>query len=152
MAIPQLFPSPRATLTPPVSLIPGIGFTGRLSIPRRLDCLRSNRNISCYMHMYMNVGGDRISPESHTNPDSILSYVTPPTKLKVAVIGPKGQCGSCVVDELLFRSHSVVGISRNPPSKWAVEREYRLHAVDLNDTDRFAQALSQEFDTIVNAY
>lgn len=77
---------------------------------------------------------------------------TPPMKLKVAVIGPKGQCGSCVVDELLFRGHSVVGISRSPPPKWAVEGEYRPHAVDLHDTDRFAQALSQDFDAIVCAY
>ncbi|KAJ3954373.1 hypothetical protein N0V92_009121 [Colletotrichum tropicale] len=36
-------------------------------------------------------------------------------KLRVAVLGPKGQCGSCVVDELLSRGHSVVGLSRNPP-------------------------------------
>lgn len=75
-----------------------------------------------------------------------------PTKLKVAVIGPKGQCGSCVVDELLSRGHSVVGISRNPPSKWATEGDYRPHAVDLHDTDQFSQALSQDYDAIVCAF
>lgn len=76
----------------------------------------------------------------------------PSYKLKVAVIGPKGQCGSCVVDELLARGHSVVGISRSPPPKWTAEGDFRPHAVDLHDTDRFAQALSQEFDAIVCAY
>ncbi|KAK7703819.1 hypothetical protein SLS64_008763 [Diaporthe eres] len=79
-----------------------------------------------------------------------MSY--PQKKLKVAVIGPKGQCGSCVVDELLSRGHSVVGISRNPPPKWAAEGDYTPHAVDLHDTDRFAQALSKDYDAIVCAY
>lgn len=77
---------------------------------------------------------------------------TPQKKLKVAVIGPKGQCGSCVVDELLSRGHSVVGISRNPPQKWAAEGDYTPHAVDLHDTDRLADALSQGYDAIVSAY
>lgn len=75
-----------------------------------------------------------------------------PAKLTVAVIGPKGQCGSCVVDELLSRGHSVVGISRNPPRKWASKGDYRPHAVDLHDTDRFAQALSQGYDAVVCAF
>lgn len=79
-----------------------------------------------------------------------MSY--PQKKLKVAVIGPKGQCGSCVVDELLSRGHSAVGISRNPPPKWAAEGDYTPHAVDLHDTDRFAQALSKDYDAIVCAY
>lgn len=74
------------------------------------------------------------------------------TKLKVAVIGPKGQCGSCVVGELLSRGHSVVGISREPPGKWATGGDYRPHAADLHDTDRFAQALSQDYDAIVCAF
>lgn len=79
--------------------------------------------------------------------------MSPPlNKLKVAVIGPKGQCGSCVVDELLSRGHSVVGISRNPPQKWAGEGDYTPHAVDLHDTDRLADALSQGYDAIVSAY
>lgn len=74
------------------------------------------------------------------------------SKLKVGVIGPKGQCGSCVVDELLSRGHSVVGISRSPPLKWAAEGDYRPHAVDLHDTDQFAEALSQNYDAVVCAY
>lgn len=76
----------------------------------------------------------------------------PQKKLKVAVIGPKGQCGSCVVDELLSRGHSVVGISRNPPAKWATAGDYTPHAVDLHDTDMFAKTLSQGYDAIVCAY
>lgn len=79
--------------------------------------------------------------------------MSPPlNKLKVAVIGPKGQCGSCVVDELLSRGHSVVGISRSPPQKWAAEGDYTPQAVDLHDTDSFARALSNGFDVIVSAY
>lgn len=81
---------------------------------------------------------------------------SPPNKLKVAVIGPKGQCGSCVVDELLSRGHSVVGISRNPPPRWATAAtgggSYTPRAADLHDTDEFAQALSQDYDAIVCAY
>ncbi|KAL2277844.1 hypothetical protein FJTKL_15134 [Diaporthe vaccinii] len=79
-----------------------------------------------------------------------MSY--PQKKLKVAVIGPKGQCGSCVVDELLSRGRFVVGISRNPPQKWAAGGDYTPHVVDLHDTDRSAQALSQHYDAIVCAY
>lgn len=76
----------------------------------------------------------------------------PRDKLKVGVIGPKGQCGSCVVDELLSRGHSVVGISRSPPPKWAIKGDYRPHSVDIHDTEQFAQALSQDYDAVVCAY
>lgn len=38
--------------------------------------------------------------------------------LTVAVLGPKGQCGQCVVDELLSRGHNAIGISRDPPKEW----------------------------------
>lgn len=75
-----------------------------------------------------------------------------PARLKVAVIGPKGQCGSCVVDELLSRGHSVLGISRNPPQEWASKGDYTPHAVDLHGTDRFAHALSQGCDAVVCAF
>jgi putative NADH-flavin reductase len=54
-----------------------------------------------------------------------------------------------VVDELLSRGHSVVGISRSPPPKWAADGDYRPHAVDFHDTNRFEQALSQDFNAIV---
>lgn len=75
-----------------------------------------------------------------------------PNRLKVAVIGPKGQCGSCVVDELLARGHSVVGISRSPPQTWATGGDYAPHAVDLYDTDGLARALSQGYDAVVCAF
>lgn len=91
-----------------------------------------------------------LSPQSLRSQTLAMSY--PQKKLKVAVIGPKGQCGSCVVDELLSRGHFVVGISRNPPQKWAAGGDYTPHVVDLHDTDRFAQALSQDYDAIVCAY
>lgn len=105
--------------------------------------------------MYMNASDVHIYMENPEHTPSHIQFAAmsaPSNRLKVAVIGPKGQCGSCVVDELLSRGHSVVGISRSPPPKWTAEGEYRPHAVDLHDTDRFAQALSQEFDAIVCAY
>jgi putative NADH-flavin reductase len=73
-------------------------------------------------------------------------------KLTIAVIGPKGQCGSCVVDELLSRGHKVVGISRSPPKIWNKPGEYSSIAVDLADTPAFTQALSGGYDCIVCAF
>lgn len=74
--------------------------------------------------------------------------------LKVGVIGPKGQCGSCVVNELLGRGYTVTGISRNPPKTWENEGpgKYESVAVDLTDTKSFARALSAGYDAIVCAY
>jgi putative NADH-flavin reductase len=71
--------------------------------------------------------------------------------LKVAVIGPTGQCGSCVVDELLSRGHQVVGISRNPPMTWKMGENmpYTGVPVHIHDTDR---SLSKGFDAIVCAF
>lgn len=75
-------------------------------------------------------------------------------RLKVGVIGPNGQCGSCVVEELLSRGHTVTGISRNPPKTWNSELPgtYEPLAADLNDTAGFTKALSGGFDAIVCAY
>lgn len=72
--------------------------------------------------------------------------------LKVAVLGPKGQCGSCVVDELLMRGHFVVGISRNPPKTVQGKGEYTSKAVDYNDVNALAKAMSDDYDAIVCAY
>lgn len=74
--------------------------------------------------------------------------------LKVAVIGPKGQCGSCVVDELLSRGHTVTGISRNPPKTWkdTSPGTYQAVAADLTDTKNFARVLGGGYDAIVCSY
>lgn len=74
------------------------------------------------------------------------------TPLKVAVLGPTGQCGSCVVDELLSRDHTVVGISRNPPQEWKGNERYSAVPVDIQDTDKLAKAFSAGFDAIVCAF
>ena len=67
-------------------------------------------------------------------------------------MGPKGQCGSCVVEELLARGHSVVGISRNPPQNVPVKGDYKAVAIDYTDVDKLAEAMSDNFDAIVCAY
>lgn len=80
--------------------------------------------------------------------------------LKVAVIGPAGQCGSCVVDELLARGHNVVGMSRNPPKEWQhtigsdtkAMTTYTARPVDIRDTKALKSAFSDGFDAIVCAY
>lgn len=72
--------------------------------------------------------------------------------LKVAVIGPKGQCGRPIVDELLSRGHTVVGISRNPPTTWDKPGNYSAVALDLADVKKSAAAFSQGYDAIVSAY
>ncbi|KAJ0423110.1 hypothetical protein BJY00DRAFT_300007 [Aspergillus carlsbadensis] len=73
--------------------------------------------------------------------------------LRVAVLGPKGQCGSCVVDELLSRGHTVVGLSRNPPAKWHDSNSrYSSQAVDVYDHEGLVEAFSDNFDAIVNAF
>ncbi|KAF4120102.1 hypothetical protein GMORB2_3513 [Geosmithia morbida] len=73
--------------------------------------------------------------------------------LKVGVLGPKGQCGQCVVDELLSRNHSVVGISRSPPSTWPKTGDYSSIAVDFSDTATFSSVLSEGgFDAVVSAF
>lgn len=74
------------------------------------------------------------------------------TSLKVAVLGPTGQCGSCVVDELLSRGHTVVGISRNPPKGWKGNERYSAVPVDIQDTEKLAKAFSAGFDAIVCAF
>ena len=79
--------------------------------------------------------------------------MAPPVKsLKVAVLGPKGQCGSCVVDELLSRGHSVVGLSRNPPVKWRTPGDYKASSVDFNSIKDLTTALSSGYDAIVCAF
>ncbi|KAL3460163.1 hypothetical protein BJX64DRAFT_290485 [Aspergillus heterothallicus] len=73
--------------------------------------------------------------------------------LRVAVLGPKGQCGSCVVDELLSRGHTVVGLSRTPPAKWHDSNpRYSSRAVDVYDHEGLVRAFSDNFDAIVNAF
>ena len=79
--------------------------------------------------------------------------------LKVAVLGPTGQCGSCVVDELLSRGHYVVGISRNPPKTWkgsstsnSSHQSYEAIPVNLHDTAKLSHVFSSGFDAIVCAF
>lgn len=73
--------------------------------------------------------------------------------LRVAVLGPKGQCGSCVVDELLSRGHSVVGISRSPPKTWPKSGEYGGIPCDFGDIKALSKILSDGgFDALVSAF
>ena len=72
--------------------------------------------------------------------------------LRVGVLGPKGQCGSCVVDELLSRGHSVVGIYQSPPKTWPTEGDYSGLSVDSNKPADLTKALSADFDAIVCAF
>nr|XP_036578626.1 nad-dependent epimerase dehydratase [Colletotrichum truncatum]KAF6785921.1 nad-dependent epimerase dehydratase [Colletotrichum truncatum] len=72
--------------------------------------------------------------------------------LKVAVLGPKGQCGSCVVDELLLQGHAVVGISRSPPKTWKNSENYSAVSADFNDINQLAKVMSAGYDSIVCAY
>ncbi|KAJ5667411.1 hypothetical protein N7507_003275 [Penicillium longicatenatum] len=73
--------------------------------------------------------------------------------LRVAVLGPKGQCGSCVVDELLSRGHSVVGISRSPPKTWPKSGEYGGIPCDFSDIRGLSKILSDGgFDAVVSAF
>jgi putative NADH-flavin reductase len=74
--------------------------------------------------------------------------------LKVGVIGPKGQCGSCIVDELLDRGHNVIGLSRSPPKTWKdAGNRYSAIAVDVTNARAFSQVLSSgEFDAVVCAF
>lgn len=79
-------------------------------------------------------------------------------KLRVAVIGPKGQCGQQCVNELLLRGHQVVGISRLPPETWPSKPElhsegkYSSLAIDISNTKGLSEAFSQNFDAIICAY
>ncbi|KAJ0386906.1 hypothetical protein COL922a_003382 [Colletotrichum nupharicola] len=73
-------------------------------------------------------------------------------KLRVAVLGPKGQCGSCVVDELLSRGHSVVGLSRNLPRELQTSGDYKAESIDFNSINELSAALSRGYDAIVCAY
>lgn len=73
-------------------------------------------------------------------------------QLRVAVIGPKGQCGSCVVDELLSRGHHVTGISRSPPKVWNSPGDYIGLAADLKNVPAFTKALSGGYDAIICAF
>jgi putative NADH-flavin reductase len=73
--------------------------------------------------------------------------------MRVAVLGPKGQCGQCVVDELLSRGHSVIGISRSPPKTWPRAGNFESIAVDFSDTKTFSAILSEgKFDAVVSAF
>lgn len=73
--------------------------------------------------------------------------------LRVAVLGPKGQCGSCVVDELLSRGHRVVGISRAPPKTWAKPGEYGGIPCDFSDIKGLSKILTDgDFDAVVCAF
>lgn len=72
---------------------------------------------------------------------------------RVAVLGPKGQCGQCVVDELLSRGHSVVGISRSPPSIWPRSGKYSGIACDFGDIPGLSTIFSEGgFDAVVSAF
>lgn len=78
--------------------------------------------------------------------------------LRIAVLGPTGQCGRCIVDELLYRGHDVVGVSRNPPDAWK-EGENSSHrgvyesvAVDVRDEGMLRDVFSSGFDAIVCAF
>ncbi|KAJ5745722.1 hypothetical protein N7520_010904 [Penicillium odoratum] len=74
-------------------------------------------------------------------------------KFNVAVLGPKGQCGQCVVDELLSRGHSVVGVSRSPPSKWPKAGNYSAITCDFSDIRGLSTILSEGgFDAVVSAF
>lgn len=85
--------------------------------------------------------------------------------LKIAVLGPSGQCGSTIVSELLSRGHSVTGLSRNPPAVWPSSSSsseisspetsagtYTAVSVDLHDTSALAAAFSANLDGIVVCY
>ncbi|KAF4434053.1 hypothetical protein CGCF415_v007162 [Colletotrichum fructicola] len=75
--------------------------------------------------------------------------------LKVGVIGPKGQAGSCVVDELLARGHSVVGISRSPPMQWpnSDKGTWSSVSVDIHkEHTKLVEIFSSGFDAIVSCY
>lgn len=72
--------------------------------------------------------------------------------LRMGVIGPKGQCGSCIVNELLDRGHTVVGLSRDPPKIWKNNPAYSAIAVDVNNHADLTKVFSQGFDAIVSAY
>lgn len=73
--------------------------------------------------------------------------------LRVAVLGPKGQCGTCVVDELLSRGHNVVGISRSPPKDWPKSGEYSGIPCDFSDINGLSTILSDGgFDAVVSAF
>ena len=84
--------------------------------------------------------------------------MTTENPLKVAVLDPTGQCGSCVVDELLSRGHHVVGISRNPPKTWkgstsnSNHQSYEAIPVSLHDTAKLSNIFSSGFDAIVCAF
>lgn len=72
---------------------------------------------------------------------------------RVAVLGPKGQCGQCVVDELLLRGHSVVGISRSPPSTWSRSGDYSGIACDFGDIPGLSTIFSEGgFDAVLSAF
>lgn len=76
-----------------------------------------------------------------------------PKSLRVAVLGPKGQCGQCVVDELLSRGHTVVGISRSPPKSWPKQGEYSAIACDYGDIEKLSAILTAGgFDCVVSAF
>ncbi|RYC79714.1 hypothetical protein BFJ63_vAg17401 [Fusarium oxysporum f. sp. narcissi] len=83
--------------------------------------------------------------------------MAPSKPLTVAVLGPTGQCGSCVVDELVLRGHNVVAISRNPPEKWktappGTKGNYIAKPVDIHDTEKLTAAFSGGLDAVVVAY
>lgn len=76
-----------------------------------------------------------------------------PSPLRVAVLGPKGQCGQCVVGELLARGHTVVGISRSPPKSWPTPGEYSAAACDFGNVAALSTILSEgRFDAVVSAF
>ncbi|KAF4442096.1 nad-dependent epimerase dehydratase [Fusarium acutatum] len=74
--------------------------------------------------------------------------------LTVAVLGPKGQCGKCVVDELLERGHNFNGISWDPPKEWKTASpnsrgSYTAKLIDIQDTKGLAAAFSDGLDAVV---
>ncbi|KAI1857326.1 uncharacterized protein JN550_013306 [Neoarthrinium moseri] len=86
---------------------------------------------------------------------SCFTAMATPKKLKVAVLGPSGQCGQSVVNELLSRNHDVVGLSRNPPKTWTSTTNtgsYTAESVDVFDDSSLARAFSKGYDAIVCSY
>lgn len=98
---------------------------------------------------------------SHKSKRTSRSHKKKPTDrglppLRIAMLGPTGQCGSCIVDELLYRGHDVVGVSRNPPDTWKENPSHRgvyeSVSVDVQDEAMLRDVFSSGFDAIVCAF
>lgn len=57
------------------------------------------------------------------------------------------------MDELLYRGHSVVGISRMPPKSWEKPGDYASIPCDFRNVKDLSKILSNGcFDTVVSAF